>query len=168
MEAFAHTVLIRRAPEAVFDFVTQPGNNVAWQPGLVAVEPVTPGPVGVGWRFRERRRILGRVLETEFEVQHHDAPRFSQIRAVNGLATIRASYRLRGDCGHTVLTAAGQVSGCPVGELAGTILARTARRELRCSMHRLKRVLEGLPAPTPPPLVVGDARGRPIAVMLET
>jgi uncharacterized protein YndB with AHSA1/START domain len=55
MATFEHTVRIRRPREVVFDFLTVPENNLSWQPTLIDARAVTPGPIGVGWRFRESR-----------------------------------------------------------------------------------------------------------------
>jgi hypothetical protein len=148
MATFEHTVVIRRTPGAVFDFLTVPENNTAWQQSLVGAARVAPGPVCVGWRFRESRRVLGRLIETEFEVQQCDRPGYVEIRAVTGLARIRASYLLLACRGATVLTAAGEIADCMLGKLAMTALARSARRELETSLDELTRILEGAPALT--------------------
>jgi hypothetical protein len=146
MATFEHTVVIRRAPQTVFDFLTAPENNTAWQPTLVGAVAVTPGPVCVGWRFRESRRVLGRVIETEFEVQQCDPPGYVEILAVTGLARIRASYLLLARRGATVLTAAGEIADCMLGRLATNALTRTARGELETSLVELRRILERAPS----------------------
>lgn len=48
------TVDIDRDLHSVFAYVSDFANLVEWFPGYVAVEKLTPGPIGVGTRFLER------------------------------------------------------------------------------------------------------------------
>jgi hypothetical protein len=149
MMHFEHTLLISRPPPAVFDFLMQPTNNVAWQRTLLASAPLTDGPVAPGWRFHERRRFLTGTFETEFEIEQHDPPRFCQIRAVTGAAHLVASYRLepRGDA--TMLTATGRIPSCELGQVVMRTMACMARRELVINLEGLRKILEATPpAPT--------------------
>jgi uncharacterized protein YndB with AHSA1/START domain len=49
-----NTIEIARTPEAVFDYLSDQGNEVAWNPDCVSMEKLTDGPVGVGTRFRAK------------------------------------------------------------------------------------------------------------------
>ena len=59
-----NTVEIARAPEAVFDYLADQGNEVHWNPDCVSMQKLTEGPVGVGTRFRAKWK-QGPVVETE-------------------------------------------------------------------------------------------------------
>jgi uncharacterized protein YndB with AHSA1/START domain len=155
MAAFEHTVHIRRPREVVFDFLTVPENNLTWQPTLIDARGVTPGPIGVGWRFRESRTVLGRVLETEFEVQRFDPPSYSEILAVSGPARIRASYRLLTRGHATLVIAVGTIPDCAVSRLAMGVVARAARKEIAKAMERLKATVESVPASGRPLVCAG-------------
>jgi uncharacterized protein YndB with AHSA1/START domain len=152
MATFEHTVYIRCPCEVVFDFLTVPENNLTWQPTLIDARAATPGPIGVGWRFRESRRVLGKVLHTEFEVQRYDPPTYTEILAVAGPAGVHASYCLmtRGDA--TLVVAAGTIPDYAVGRLAMGVVARAARTELGRSMVRLKAVMESVSPPVRAPV----------------
>jgi uncharacterized protein YndB with AHSA1/START domain len=153
---FEHTLLIRRPPPAVFDFLMQPTNNLAWQRTLLASAALTDEPVGPGWRFRERRRLLAGTFETEFEVEQHDPPRFCQIRAVTGPARLVASYRLE-PCGDaTTLTASGRIPICELGQVVLRAMAGMARRELAIDLEGLREILEATP---PVPVAFADRGG---------
>jgi uncharacterized protein YndB with AHSA1/START domain len=43
---------IRRLPEEVFDYASDPANEPEWNIRLTRVEKLTGGPVGVGARYR--------------------------------------------------------------------------------------------------------------------
>ena len=59
-----NTVEIARAPEAVFDYLADQGNEVHWNPDCLSMQKLTEGPVGVGTRFRAKWK-QGPVVETE-------------------------------------------------------------------------------------------------------
>jgi hypothetical protein len=151
MATFEGSVTVWRPREAVFAFLMAAENNMRWQPTLVDSCAVTGGPLGVGWRFRECRRVFGRHVVAEFEVQRYEPPRFCEILAVSGLPPIRASYRLRVVGAGTLVTAAGEVPDHLLGRLAGCVGAHTARREVARNLQRLRDVLERTPLTDPLP-----------------
>jgi len=65
-------IIIARPPEIVFDFVADERNEPRFNPQMLRAEQITPGPIGLGTRFRaetaSRGRTLGMVIEfTTFE-----------------------------------------------------------------------------------------------------
>ena len=65
-------IVIKRPPEAVFDFVADERNEPRFNPRLLRAEQITPGAIGLGTRFRaaaaSRRRPVEMVIEfTAFE-----------------------------------------------------------------------------------------------------
>ena len=67
MSVIENSVEIARAPEDVFDYLSDMGNEVRWNPDCVSVEQLTDGPVGVGTRFRAKWK-QGPVVVTEVTV----------------------------------------------------------------------------------------------------
>ena len=55
---------IARTPEDVFDYLSDMGNEVRWNPDCISMEQLTDGPVGVGTRFRAKWK-QGPVVFTE-------------------------------------------------------------------------------------------------------
>ena len=49
-----NSIEIARTPEDVFDYLSDLGNEVRWNPDCVSMEQLTDGPVGVGTRFRAK------------------------------------------------------------------------------------------------------------------
>ena len=65
MSAFIeNTIEIARTPEAVFDYLADQGNEIHWNPDCVSMQKLTPGPVGVGTRFRAKWK-QSPFIETE-------------------------------------------------------------------------------------------------------
>ena len=49
-----NSIEIARTPEDVFDYLSDLGNEVRWNPDCLSMEQLTDGPVGVGTRFRAK------------------------------------------------------------------------------------------------------------------
>ena len=63
---------IAAPPEKVFRLATDPDRFHEWMPGFVGVERMPPGPLRVGSRWRETRRMMGHEATEEFEVTTKD------------------------------------------------------------------------------------------------
>jgi len=89
MAGFTVTKHIAASPAEVFerasDFAGAPRSIEA----ITAVELLTEGPVGVGTRFRETRRMFGREAVEEMEVTEFEPPR----RYVLGCSNHGCRYR---------------------------------------------------------------------------
>jgi len=79
----SHSIDIRRAPEDVFAYVTDPAKLHTWQ-DAEAVEQLTDGPVRPGTRFREVHKALGPRRTEIPEVVLFDHGRRFGIRVVDG------------------------------------------------------------------------------------
>ncbi|MBK5968467.1 MULTISPECIES: SRPBCC family protein [Thiorhodovibrio] len=69
-------IVIERRPEQVFGFVADNfvENYARWSPEVKQLEPLTPGPIGVGSRMRQVRVDQGRRSENSFAVTALDSP----------------------------------------------------------------------------------------------
>ena len=79
MTVIESTVLIQRPPEEVFDYLSDPRNELEWNPKVKVMEKLTDGPVGVGTTFRAKWTKSGVVT---LECREYDRPR--HWRFVNG------------------------------------------------------------------------------------
>ena len=52
--------IVKRPPEVVFDYLTDPANLADWRTSKTAVEKLTEGPPRLGTRVRERTKAAGR------------------------------------------------------------------------------------------------------------
>jgi len=83
MIVIGHSIDIARAPEDVFAYITDPSRLASWQ-DAEDVEQLTPGPVGVGTRFREVHRAMGRRRVEVTEIVTFQPGRRFEIRVVEG------------------------------------------------------------------------------------
>jgi uncharacterized protein YndB with AHSA1/START domain len=68
-------IVINRPVEEVFDFVADERNEPRYNPRLLRVEKLSPGPVGLGSRFRAEMRTRPRPMEMTTEFTGYERPR---------------------------------------------------------------------------------------------
>ncbi len=67
--------MIERPVELVFDFVADERNEPRFNPRMVSVELLSPGPIGAGSRFLAESRMMGGAFEVTVEYTHFERPR---------------------------------------------------------------------------------------------
>ncbi len=136
--AFARATDLARAPQVMS--------------GIVGLEVLTPGPVGVGTRFRETRRMFNREATEEMTITRFEAPSCYVVECVS--------------CGcryESVFHFAPHAVGCEVsmevsaegltpfarilGRMMGPILLKSCAQACEADLDDLKRALEGRATP---------------------
>jgi carbon monoxide dehydrogenase subunit G len=135
-----HSVQISRSPEDVFVRLSDVERLPEWQTS--ALEVHADGPIAQGSRIFEKRRLMGREMDNELEVVAFDPPRRLTLRSLGGPVKLTIDHELAAVDGGTRLTIV--ASGKPGGvmKLAGPMIERTAREEIRGDFARLKELLE--------------------------
>lgn len=62
-------------PAGAFLYLADLKNALTWDPNIAAVEPLTPGVVGLGTRFRVTMRMLGMSATLEYHVEAYEPDR---------------------------------------------------------------------------------------------
>jgi carbon monoxide dehydrogenase subunit G len=137
------TVEISRPPEAVFELLSDIERLSEWQTS--AVEAHTEGPLAEGSRVREKRRLLGREVDTELEVVAYEPPKRLTLRSLGGPVDFRVDHELTERGGGTVLRFVAEAQPGGLLRLTEPVLARTAKQEFRQDFDRLKELLESGP-----------------------
>lgn len=135
------SVDIARAPEDVYAFVVDPANLSVWQDAEDA-QQVTEGPVGVGTRFREVHKVMGRRRVELTEVVECDPGRVFHIRVVEG-PPVDGRWEFASTPGggtHLTLTPLAHLSGRM--HVANRALEHVTALAFRRFHRRLKRALE--------------------------
>ena len=137
MEARA-SVHIDRAPEAVFDFISDPANDRAWRSHLVS----SRGDIaGAGARVTHTYTYQGRTATTELEVTEHKRPERLTL-AIRDPAKVRISLGCRAEDGGTRVTASIRGDLPLAAKMFAGRIQREADVLLRADLASLKRVLE--------------------------
>lgn len=71
----ANTIVIARAPDAVFAYVTTPGNWPKWHPASWAVSGATDHTLGVGEQVTEDFVVAGRAGQVVWTTVKCEVPR---------------------------------------------------------------------------------------------
>ena len=88
------TVEIARPPEDVFELLSDIERLSEWQAS--AVEAHTEGPLAEGSRVTEKRRLLGREVDTELEVVAYEPPKRLTLRSLGGPVDFTVDHELIG------------------------------------------------------------------------
>jgi carbon monoxide dehydrogenase subunit G len=134
------TIAIERSPEDVFELLTDIGRLPEWQTS--AIEAHSDGPLEQGSRVTEKRRLLGREVDSELEVVAYEPPRRLTLRSLGGPVNFTVDHELAAKGGGTELTFVTEAQPRGALRLAGPVLARTAEQQFRQDFDRLKEVLE--------------------------
>lgn len=127
--AYALSVDIQRARE--------------WLPEGVVVEKLSDGPLRVGSRYRESRRILGRRDVREYEISALEPLRASEVVSRGfGEFRFRLDYEAV-DAATTRLTMSGSATGLGcLGVLAAPVVGHVLRKNMDLDFAGLKAWIE--------------------------
>ena len=67
-------ILIKRSVQDVFDFVADERNEPSYNPRMLRVEKITPGPISVGTKFIAETKTMGRTAEMTIEWTAYERP----------------------------------------------------------------------------------------------
>jgi GNAT superfamily N-acetyltransferase len=101
------------------------------------------GPVGIGTRAIETRKLPGGERESTYELTAHDPPQTSSWRTLdgpirpNGTVTVEAL-----DVSHSRVTVSLDLQGHGLGKLLLPFVKAQARKQIPADQARLKEVLE--------------------------
>ncbi len=135
------SIEINRPVEDVFAYVSDVNHLPRWAGTTIEVKDAPEGPLHDGATFTDVGKFLGRRIETPFEATV-EAPHRLMYRSTGGLVPHDWTYTFEPLEPGTRMTLA--VEGEPGGffRLAGPLLERALKRQVRTDMQRLKDLLE--------------------------
>jgi len=139
------STVIARPVEEVFDFVADERNERKYNPHLVWVEKVTPGPISEGTRWAAMVESRGRQLDMDLEVTEYARP--SRLGSTTSMPTaeISGAVTFLPDADGTRLGWSWDLQPLGWARLIGPVLARLGRRQEERLWADLKRYLEDVP-----------------------
>jgi uncharacterized membrane protein len=142
-----NSIEIDRRPEDVFAYLDQLERHGEWQDAIVSSKVEGDGPVGVGTRVHEIRKIGNREQDTSYEITEHDPPRKTSFRGVAGPVRPVGTVTVEpiGDGSSTRVTLDFNLVGRGIGVLIAPFARMQAKKEIPNSQQRLKtRIEEGV------------------------
>jgi uncharacterized protein YndB with AHSA1/START domain len=137
------TFTIAAPPERVFDYMTDPAKLASWQTSKTSVEQLTPAPVGLGTRVRERTKPPGgKEFEQVVQFTEFDRPRRFTAHVVEGPYPVDGTWSLApsGEGTEVTFVAHGELSG--VMRLLGPVARRLIGRQFAGYHDALRRNIE--------------------------
>ena len=137
---------IRRPVGEVFDFVSDHEHQPAWTLGVKRVKRTSPGPVGVGTTYRVVGKMLGRRVESTYEVTAYEPDRCFSGRMTSPQLSFEETFHFEeGDGGGTVVRLRAHAQPGGALRLLGPLLGPAMQRQVRADHRRLRSVLERSP-----------------------
>jgi len=141
---FDLSISIRRLPEDVFGFLRDK-DKYPQDPGspVLALEQTTPGPAGIGTRYREVVRMLHFIRGEIHSVVTHFEPGRRLEEDFEGAGMVgHLAYRFVPEDGGTRLTQQETVCTRGFARALEPIMKRMLSRQLRKRLETIKAVLE--------------------------
>ena len=140
-----HSIEIDRRPEDVFAYLDQPERHGEWQTQIVSAKVEAEGPVGVGTRVREIRKIGGREQDTSYEITEHEPPRKSSFRGTVGPVRPVGTVMVEpvGDGSKSRVSLEFNLVRHGIGVLIAPFARMQAKKEIPKTQEQLKATLEG-------------------------
>jgi hypothetical protein len=104
MAAFSMSTTVQAPIETVFRLAADFPNAAERVKGIKRVEMLTPGPVGVGTRFKETREMMKREATEEMEVTQFVEPKLYTLSCHSCGCLFESTIRCEPDAGGTKLT----------------------------------------------------------------
>ncbi len=143
MVTVEHEVTVSRPRAEVFVYLADPRNLPEWQSSVLETRMEAEGPVAVGSRWTEVRRVLGRGMEAGVEVTEYEPDRRFSVRSVAGPVRFNVEHTLEEADGGTRIriVGRGEQSGF-VAKLGDRLVARQAKQAFQSDFARLKDRVE--------------------------
>lgn len=134
--------LIERPVKQVFDFVSAPENDFQWQYGTLDSARISEGVGNIGTLFRSIRYLMGRRVESTFEVTEYELNEKYGFKSLSGPLQSQTSYALEIVEGSTKITVSTQANMVNPLQMAEGILEKQMRKQLKENLAMLKDLLE--------------------------
>jgi uncharacterized membrane protein len=144
----AESVIIARPVAQVFAFVADHRTLPAWTVGVKRSERLTDGPPACGSRYRVTGSLLGRTIESSYQVTAFEPERSFEGTMTSPMFGFSEQYLFEPDDQATRVSMTAAVEPHGVFRFLTPVMAAGVRRQVRADHRRLKAALEH-PAPRP-------------------
>jgi uncharacterized protein YndB with AHSA1/START domain len=123
----SRTLQVPRSPEEVFAYLQDFTTTEEWDPGTVRTTRLE-GDGGVGTRYRNVSRFLGRETELEYVVEEADSPGLLRLRGENKTVISEDTMTLTPTSAGTELTYRAEFTFKGVARVVAPLLAPAFKR----------------------------------------
>jgi uncharacterized protein YndB with AHSA1/START domain len=136
------SVLINRPIKEVFAYVADPSNAAQWAGPVVESKITSGGPVGRGTTSSRVTQLLGRNIESTYEITEYKPNSRYADKTTSGPVPINSRISFDPVDGGTKVTIQGVIKAEGFFKLAEPLVSRMARRQVETDAQTLKDLLE--------------------------
>ncbi|HJR81957.1 MAG TPA: SRPBCC family protein [Anaerolineales bacterium] len=136
------STMIYRPIHQVFDFVSTPENDVEWQYGTLTAAGLSEGASKPGSFFRSIGHLLGRRVQSTFEVTEYEPNRKYGFKSLSGPLHSQTSYTFEVASGSTRISISTQAHVVDFFQINERLLEKKMKKELKENLTLLKDLLE--------------------------
>jgi uncharacterized protein YndB with AHSA1/START domain len=151
-------IVIKRPPEVVFDFVADERNEPRFNPQMLRAEQVSPGPIGLGTRFRAEVTSRSGPVEMVIAFTAFERPRRLASSTRMAAMDIRGTLTFEPVPEGTRMGWHWELAPRGLVKLLTPLVARLGRRQEEAIWAGLKRCLEEQGMPSAQAVGVGGQR----------
>lgn len=133
---------IYRPLTQVFAFVATPENDFQWQYGTLASSQISNGEFGLGTLFRAVEHLLGRRIETTYEVTAFELNKRYGFKSVSGLVDTLTLYTFEITGAGTKVTLSMETDPKDTFKPDGVIVVKKFKKQYKENLAMLKSILE--------------------------
>jgi uncharacterized membrane protein len=139
-----NSIEIDRPQKDVFAYLDELDKHSEWQADLISSKLETEGPIGVGSRATDTRKVPGGPREMTYEITEYEPPRKTSWRVLNGPVRAVGSVIVEpvGDGARSRVTVDFNLEGHGIGVLIAPFARIQARKQVPKDQAKLKEVLE--------------------------
>ncbi len=134
--------MIYRPIGQVFDFVSTPENDFQWQYGILESARLSGGTSNIGTLFRSIGHLIGRRVESTFEVIEYIPNRKYGFKSLSGLLQSQTFYTFEIASGSTKVSVSTQANPVNFFQIGETVLEKKMKKQLKEDLAMLKEILE--------------------------
>ena len=136
------SVVIARPVPEVFAYVADHENLPAWTVGVKESQRLTAGPPANGATYRVVGKLLGRSVESSYQITAFDRDRGFEGTMTSPMFGFSERYRFESDQDATRVSMSAAVEPRGVFRLLTPIMTAGVRRQVKADHRRLKTLLE--------------------------
>ena len=126
----------------VFTFVATPENDFQWQYGTLASAQISHGEIGIGTLFRAVGHLLGRRIETVYEITVFDPNQRYGFKSVSGPVDSYTLYTFEMANGGTKISLFTETDPGNVLKPNNVVVIKKFKKQYKENLAMLKNVLE--------------------------
>jgi hypothetical protein len=137
---------IYRPLTQVFAFVATPENDFQWQYGTLASTQISPGEMGLGTLFHAVGHLLGKRIETVYEVTVFEPHTRYGFKSVSGPMDEYSLYTFELSQGATKVTLCMETNPKELSKPNPSIVVKQFKKQHKENLAMLKSILEAAQA----------------------